>query len=249
MKIVVLGGSGFVGSQVVARLVEGGHEAVAASPRSGVNTLTGQGLQGVLEGADVVVDVTDSPSSGDAAALDFFRTSTGNVIAAEVEAGVGHHVALSIVGADRLPDSGYLRAKVAQEQLIKESSIPSSIVRATPFYEFLVRMADSFMVEGAAHAAGVAFRPVASRDVAATVAEVAVGTPVNGIVELAGPQELPMDEFIRKGLAVRGDKRIVVTDAQARYYGAIPLERSLVPGVDARIGPTTFMDWAQSAFG
>lgn len=243
MKIVVIGGSGLIGSKVVAKLGEHGYQAVAASPASGVNTLTGEGVAGVLEGASVVVDVSNSPSFEDAAVMEFFKTSTGNLLGYEEAAGVGHHVALSIVGADRLPDSGYMRAKIAQEKLIKESSIPYSIVRATQFFEFLKGIADSATEGNTVRLPSVGFQPLAADDVASEVAKVAVGSPLNGIVELAGPEQFRFDEFISRGLSARKDPREVIADPHARYFGTELSEYSLVPGNDARLGETRFKDW------
>src|SRR3977135_1868203 len=201
MKIVVIGGSGLIGSKLVTKLREHGHDAVAASPNSGVNTLTGEGLAEVLKGASVVVDVSNSPSFEDAAVMEFFKTSTGNLLGYEGAAGVGHHVALSIVGNDRLPDSGYMRAKVAQEKLIKESSIPYSIVRATQFFEFVKGLADISMVGDKVHLPHVLFQPMAADDVASAVGRIAVGPPVNGIVEIGGPEQVRVDELVRRRLA------------------------------------------------
>ena len=214
-----------------------------ASPDSGGNTLTGEGLAEVLEGASVVVDVSNWPSFEDAAVMEFFRTSTGNLLKYEAAAGVGHHVALSVVGSDRLPESGYLRAKVAQEKLIKESSIPYSIVRATQFFEFLKRIADSATEGNLVRLPAVAFQPLAADDVAKVVGRVAVGSPLNGIVEVAGPEEYRFDEFIGRGLAVRNDPREVVVDPHAQYFGTELSERSLVPDGGALLGQTTFADW------
>jgi uncharacterized protein YbjT (DUF2867 family) len=216
---------------------------VPASPNSGVNTLTGKGLAEVLAGASVVVDVSNSPSFEDAAVLEFFKTSTSNLLAYEATAGVGHHVALSIVGTDRLPDSGYMRAKVAQEKLIKESSIPYSIVRATQFFEFVNRIADSATDGNTVRLPPVRFQPVAADDVASAVARVAMGSPLNGIVEIAGPEQFRFDEVIRKGLSARKDPREVIADPHARYFGTELSERSLVPDGDAQLGETRFEDW------
>lgn len=243
MKIVVIGGSGLIGSKVVAKLSEHGYHAVAASPASGVNTLSGEGVAGVLKGASVVVDVSNSPSFEDAAVMEFFKTSTGNLLGYEGAAGVGHHVALSVVGSDRLPDSGYLRAKIAQETLIKESSIPYSIVRATQFFEFLKSIADSATEGNTVRLPSVRFQPVAADDVASMVGKVAIGSPLNGIVELAGPEQFRFDEFIRQGLSARKDLREVIADPHARYFGTELSEYSLVPGNDARLGETRFKDW------
>ena len=248
MKIVIIGGTGLIGSKVVTRLREQGHQAVPASPDSGVNTLTGEGVAAALNGADVVVDVSNSPSFEDAAVLKFFETSTTNLLAAEAAAGVGHHVALSIVGSERAPDSGYLRAKVAQEKLIRNSSIPYSIVRATQFFEFLKRITDDATDGNTVRIAPVLFQPIAAEDVAKAVGRVAVSTPLNGTVEIAGPQQFRFDEFIRLGLRARQDPRVVVADPHARYYGTELGERTLVPGADARLGEIRFEDWlAQTA--
>jgi uncharacterized protein YbjT (DUF2867 family) len=243
MKIVIIGGSGLIGSKLVARLREQGHEAVPASPESGVNTLTGQGLADVLAGAAVVVDVSNSPSFEDAAVLKFFQTSTGNVLAAEAATGVGHHVALSVVGSDRAPESGYLRAKVAQEKLIAASRIPYTIVRSTQFFEFVKRIADEATEGNTVRITPVLFQPIAADDVAKAVARVAVSASVNGIVEIAGPQQFRFDEFIRLGLAARRDPRVVVADPHAHYFGTALSERTLVPGPDARLGEIRFEDW------
>jgi len=243
MKIVVIGGSGLIGSKVVTILREQGHDPVAASPNSGVNTLTGEGLAEVLVGASVVVDVSNSPSFEDAAVMEFFKTSTGNLLTYEAAAGVGHHVALSIVGSDLLPDSGYMRAKVAQEKLIKESSIPYSIVRATQFFEFVARIADSFTEGSKVRVPPVRFQPMAANDVASAVATVAMGSPLNGMIEIAGPEEFRFDELIRQGLSARNDPREVIADPHARYFGTELSERSLVPGDDAQLGDTRFEDW------
>ena len=243
MKIVIIGGSGLIGSKLVTRLREQGHEAVPASPDTGVNTLTGEGLAQVLTGAAVVIDVSNSPSFEDAAVLKFFETSTSNLLAAEAAAGVGHHVALSVVGSDRAPDSGYLRAKIAQEKLIRTSSIPYSIVRATQFFEFLKRIADEATDGNTVRIAPVLFQPIAAEDVAKAVARVAVSAPVNGIVEIAGPQQFRFDEFIRLGLGARPDPRVVMADPHARYFGTELGERTLVPSGDAKLGEIRFEDW------
>jgi len=248
MKIVVIGGSGLIGSKVVKRLRERGYEVVPASPNSGVNTLTGEGLAEVLEGASVVVDVSNSPSFDDAPVMEFFKTSTGNLISYEAAAGVGQHVALSIVGCDGLPDSGYMRAKVVQEKLIKESSIPYSIVRATQFFEFVNRIADSATEGNTVRLPPVRFQPMASDDVARAVSTVAMGSPSNGIVEVGGPEQFRFDELIRLGLNARNDPREVIGDPHARYFGTELTEHSLVPANDALLGEIHFKDWlAQSA--
>jgi len=248
MKIVVIGGSGLIGSKVVARLAEQGHEAIAASPKSGVNTLTGQGLTEVLAGAQVVVDVANSPSLEAEAALEFFTTSTGNLLAAGKAAGVGHHMALSVVGTERLHESGYLRAKLAQEQLIKESGIPYSIVHATQFFEFFQSIADAATDGTTVRLSPALVQPIAADAVAGAVARTAVGEPVNGTIEIAGPEQFGLDELIRKGLSVRGDPRAVLADPEAPYFGARLEERTLLPGADALILDPRFDDWlAQTA--
>ena len=243
MKIVIVGGTGLIGSKLVTRLREHGHQAVPASLDTGVNTISGEGLAQVLTGAAVVVDVSNSPSFEDAAVLKFFQTSTGNLLAAEAAAGVGHHVALSIVNCDRMPDSGYLRAKVAQEKLIKESRIPYSIVRATQFFEFFKRIADEATEGKTVRIAPVLFQPMAADDVANAVCDVAMGTPLNGVVEVAGPQQFRFDEFIGTGLESRGDTREVIADPQAHYFGTALTERMLVPDTEARLGEIRFKDW------
>src|SRR6267142_625422 len=246
MKIVVIGGSGLIGSKVVTKLGEHGHQAVPASPNSGVNTLTGEGLAEVLAGASVIVDVSNSPSFEDAAVLEFFKTSTGNLLTYEAAAGVGHHVALSIVGNDRLPDSGYMRAKIAQEKLIKQTSIPYSIVRATQFFEFVKRIADEATDGNTVRLPPVRFQPMAADDVASAVARVAMGSPLNKIVEIGGPAQFRFDELIRLGLSARKDPREVIADPHARYFGTELSERSIVPGDDAQLGETRFEDWLTS---
>jgi len=243
MKIVVIGGTGLIGSKLVSRLEEHGHEAIAASPDSGVNTLTGEGLPETLEGASVVVDVSNSPSFEDAAVLEFFRASTRNLLAAVAAAGVGHHVALSVVGTERLTESGYFRAKIAQEQLIHDSSIPYSIVHATQFFEFVKSIAAGATDGNTVRLAPVLIQPIAADDVARAVGQVAVGSPVNGIVEVAGPEQFRLDELIRRGLRARNDPREVMADPHARYFGAVLTERMLLPGDDARRGETRFEDW------
>ncbi len=248
MKIVVIGGSGLIGSKLVPKLRERGHEAVAASPQSGVNTVTGEGLAEVLKGALVVVDVSNAPSWEDAAVLKFFETSTRNLLTYEAAVGVGHHLALSVVGTDRLSESGYFRAKIAQERLIKESSIPYSIARATQFFEFLKGLADISVEGGKVHLPPVLFQPMAANDVASGVGRIAVEPPVNGIVEIAGPEQFRVDELVRRRLATLKDPREVIADPHARYSGAELGERTLVPGKDARLGETRFETWVtQSA--
>jgi uncharacterized protein YbjT (DUF2867 family) len=246
MKIVVIGGSGLVGSQVVTKLGEHGHEAIAASPNSGVNTLTGEGLPEVLEGADVVIDVSNSPSFEDAAVLDFFTTSTGNLLAAEKAAGVRHHVALSVVGTERLADKGYFHAKRVQERLIEESSIPYSIVHATQFFEFIKSIAALATDGDTVRLPPVLFQPMASEDVAKAVARTAVGAPVNGIVEVAGPEKFRMDELVHRALRAGHDPRQVIADPAAPYFGDYEVDDStLVPADDARLGEVRFRDWLE----
>jgi uncharacterized protein YbjT (DUF2867 family) len=243
MKIVVIGGTGLIGSKLVERLDQAGHEAVPASPNSGVNTLTGEGLAEVLEGAAVVVDVSNSPSFEDQAVLEFFDTSTRNLLLAEAAAGVGHHVALSVVGTERLTASGYFRAKIAQEQLITGSSIPWSIVHATQFFEFARSIADGATDADTVRLAPVLVQPMAADDVADAVAAVAVGEPTNRIVEIAGPEELRLDEMVRMRLAASNDPREVVADPHALYFGAELDHRTLVPAEGARLGATRYEDW------
>ena len=243
MKIVVLGGTGLIGSNVVLDLRREGHEAVAASPATGVNTLTGDGLAEILTGTTVVVDVTNSPSFEDRAVMEFFETSTRNILAAAASAGVGHVVALSVVGCERLPDSGYLRAKVMQEKLIKSSAIPYSIVHATQFFEFITRIADDATDGNTVRLPSVLFQPIAAADVASTVSTVAVGSPVNGTIEVAGPEQFRFDEIVRQALIVLGDPRVVVADPHARYYGTELSERSLTPSGDAILATTRYESW------
>jgi uncharacterized protein YbjT (DUF2867 family) len=248
MKIVIIGGSGLIGSKVVRKLLEQGNEAVPASPNTGVNTLTGEGLAGVLKDAAVVVDVSNSPSFEDAAVLNFFKTSTTNLLAAEAAAGVRHHVALSVVGTDRLSESGYMRAKIVQEKLIEQSSIPYSIVHATQFFEFIKGIADAATVGATVRLAPVLIQPTAAEDVATEVTKVAVGAPINGIVEVSGPEQFRLDEIVRRYLAAGDDRRSVIADAHARYYGAELGERTLVPDNNANIGETRFEDWLSRQF-
>ena len=246
MKIVVIGGTGLIGSKLVDKLREHGHEAIPASPQSGVNTLTGEGLTEVLEGAEVVVDVSNAPDWQDDAVMHFFQTSSRNLLAAEAAAGVGHHVALSVVGTDRLAESGYFRAKIAQESLIKDSSIPYSIVHATQFFEFVDGIADAGTDGNTVRLPPALFQPMAADDVASAVAQVAVGAPLNGIVEVAGPDQFRLDELIRRVLKARNDPREVITDPEARYYGIAPSERTLLPGDGARLGEMHFDDWQRA---
>src|SRR3954469_6917938 len=248
MKVVVIGGTGLIGSKVVVELGEHGHEAVPASPNTGVNTLTGEGLAKVLEGAAVVVDVSNSPSFADEPVMEFFRPSTTNLLAYSAKAGVGHYVALSVVGTDRLSESGYFRAKIVQEKLIKESSIPYSIVQATQFFEFLKGLADISVVGGNVRLPHVLFQPMAADDVASGVCRVAIGQPVNGIVEIAGPEQFRVDELVRRRLAPLKDSREVIADPKALYSGARLSERTLLPGNNARLGEMHFENWlTQSA--
>jgi uncharacterized protein YbjT (DUF2867 family) len=243
MKIIVIGGTGLVGSKLVKALTEQDHEAVAGSPNTGVNTLIDEGLPEALDEADVVVDVSNSPSFEEAAVLEFFTTSTGNLLAGEAETGVGHHVALSVVGTEHLTESGYFRAKIAQEKLIRESSIPYSIVHATQFFEFLKGIADAATEANIVRLAPVLIQPMAADDVATEVSHTAVGPPVNGTVEVAGPEQFRLDELIRKVLSARDDPREVVTDLEARYFGAKLGERTLVPAESATLGATRLEDW------
>ena len=244
MKIVVIGGTGLIGSKLVKKLRAGGHDPLAASPDTGVDTITGKGLAEALAGAQVVVDVSNAPDWSDAAAMDFFQTSARNILAAETAAGVGHHVALSVVGTERLQGSGYFRAKLAQEEALKAAAIPSTILRATQFFEFVGRIADSGTVNGTVPLPPILFQPEAADDVAATLADIAQGAPVNGTVELAGPDLFRLDELVRHYLNANNDPRHVVTDAHAPYYGLeINDERALIPGGNARIGQTRFADW------
>jgi uncharacterized protein YbjT (DUF2867 family) len=243
MKIVVIGGTGRIGSKVVNKLREHGHEAVAAAPNTGVNTITGEGLAQVLKGTSVVVDVSDSPSWEDAAVLKFFQTSTHNLLTNEAAAGVRHHVALSVVGTDRLSESGYFRGKIAQEKLIRESSIPHTIVHATQFFEFLKGLADFSFDGKKVPLPPVLFQPMAADDVASGVARVAAGPPVNGIVEIAGPEQFRLDELVRRRLASLKDPREIIADPNARYAGAKIGEKTLLPGNNARLGETRFETW------
>jgi uncharacterized protein YbjT (DUF2867 family) len=243
MKLVIIGGTGLIGSKLVAGLRAQGHEAVPASPDTGVNTLTGKGLAEVLQGTTVVVDVSNSPSFEEKAVMDFFTTSTRNVLKGAAAAGVSHYVALSVVGTERIPDSPYLRAKNAQETLIKGGGIPYSIVHATQFFEFVKRIADEATVGTTVKVPPVLFQPMAADDVAKAVGRVAVGAPVNGTVEVAGPQQFRFDELIRQGLAAYKDPREVVADPHARYFGAELGERSLIPWGEARLGDIRFDEW------
>jgi len=243
MKFIIIGGTGLIGSRLVAHLNQGGHTAVPASPSTGVNTLTGQGLGAALEGADVVVDVSDSPSFEEHAVMDFFQTSTTNQLTAEKDAGVGVHIALSVVGADRLPDGRYLRAKLAQETLIRQSGRPFSIVRATQFFEFVPGIADALTVDGVVRVPPGSMQPVAADDVVAELARVATGAPLNAVHEIGGPERFPMAELIRRSFAASGDTRSIVADSTARYFGALVPGDELLPGEGAELAPTRFADW------
>jgi uncharacterized protein YbjT (DUF2867 family) len=243
MKIVVIGGTGLIGSKLVKNLREDGHEGVPASPDTGVNTLTGEGLTAALEGAAVIVDVSNSPSFEATAALEFFETSTRNILEAEAAADLGHHVALSVVGTERLAESGYMRAKIAQETLIKNSSIPYTIVHATQFFEFATRIADEASDADTVRVPPVLIQPMAADDVAAAVCNVTLAAPQNNAIEIAGPEPLRFEDFVRQGLRSVGDQRVVVADPQARYFGAQLSERTLVPGDGAQLGTTRFDDW------
>ncbi|MEV4313038.1 SDR family oxidoreductase [Actinocrispum sp. NPDC049592] len=243
MKIVVIGGTGLIGSKLVTRLSEHGHTAVPASPNTGVDTLTGEGLKEVLTGADVVIDVSNSPSFADDDVMNFFRTSAGNLVAGAKEASIGHFVALSVVSCDRLPEFGYMRAKVAQEELIRQSGLPYSIVRATQFFEFAGAIADSSTVDGKVHLAPGGIQPMAADDVASAVGRTAAGAPLNATVEYAGPEVFRLDEWIRTVLSARSDGREVVTDPKAPLYGGVPGPDNFLPVAGATLAKTTLQDW------
>jgi uncharacterized protein YbjT (DUF2867 family) len=243
MKIVIIGGTGLVGSKTAPILRQGGPEVVAASPNTGVNTLTGQGLKEAMAGTEVVIDLANSPSFEDRAVLEFFETSGRNLHAAEAAAGVRHHVAVSIVGADRTPDSGYFRAKLAQEKLIQASGIPYTIIRSTQFLEFLGAIADASVVGGVVRMSPGLFQPIAADDVAAITADLALAAPRNGIVEIAGPERAPFNDIIARYLKAVGDPRQVVSDPEARYFGGRVDERSLVPLGEARLGRIDLTEW------
>jgi uncharacterized protein YbjT (DUF2867 family) len=247
MKIVIMGGGGLIGKKLVNRLHERGHQAIAASRSTGVNAVTGTGLADVLAGADVVVDVTNSPSFDDAAVLEFFETSSRNLLAAEADAGVGHHVALSVVGADRIPDSGYMRAKVAQEKRIRSSEVPYTIVRATQFFEFLGAIVAQFPGDGqTVRVPAASIQPILSDDVISALVEVAVGAPVNGVIDLAGPERFSFEDIIREFLNANRDTRQVIPDKDARYFGARLDDQALVPLGFAQMGTVRFQDWVST---
>jgi uncharacterized protein YbjT (DUF2867 family) len=244
MKIVVIGGTGLIGSKLISKLRAGGHDPLAASPNTGVDVITGQGLDEALAGAEVVVDVANAPDWDDAAVMDFFRTSARNITAAEAAAGTIHHVALSVVGTEKLQGSGYFRAKLAQEEAIKAAAIPSTILRATQFFEFIGRIADASTHDGTVPLPPLLFQPEAADDVAAVLADIAESAPVKGTVELAGPERFRLDELVRRYLGETGDPRHVVTDVHAPYYGLeLTDERALIPGDHARLGTIRFADW------
>jgi len=245
MKVVVIGGTGALGSQIVAKLQQDGHETLAASPESGVNTITGEGLAEALTGADAVVDAANAPAWDDEAVMEFFQTASRNLTAAAKDAGVGHYVAMSIVGADRLPDSGYLRAKVAQEEIVENGGVPFTIVRATQFFEFVGRIADSGSNGSTVRLPSALFQPVAVAELGAAVAAVAEDEPANGVVEVGGPEPLPMNETVARFLSAKGDEREVVGDAHAQYFGTELNTESLVPDENARLTPTRFADWLE----
>ena len=247
MKIVVIGGSGLIGKKLVERLRQKRHDVVAASPSTGVDTITGAGLAEALTGARVVVDVANAPSFADDAVMRFFQTSGRNLLSAEMTAGIAHHLALSIVGVDRLSDSGYFRAKVAQESLIRASGIPFTIVHATQFFEFIGAIANAGAVGDVIRLSPALIQPVAADDVVAALADLALGPPLNAVAEVAGPEACPLDAVARKFMAATGDKRRVIADVHARYYGAELDDRSLTPGDRVRLGPTRFTDWLAAA--
>ncbi|CDM61682.1 MULTISPECIES: SDR family oxidoreductase [Rhizobium] len=247
MKIVIIGGTGLIGSKTAARLRNKGHEVLAASPNTGVNTVTGEGVAEALAGAEVVIDLANAPSWEDKAVLEFFETAGRNLLAADAKAGVKHHIALSIVGSERLPDNGCFKAKLAQERLIKESSIPYTIVHSTQFMEFLKGIADEATVGAVARLSPAAFQPIASDDVADVMADVALGKPLNGTIEIAGPERAPMNEIIARYLKAANDPRMVEADVHARYFGSELNDQSIVPGESARIGKVGFQDWFRSS--
>jgi len=246
MKILIIGGTGLIGSKTVPILRQAGHEVVAASPKSGVNTITGEGVKEAVSGAQVVIDLANSPSFEDKAVLEFFQTSGRNLLAAEAAAGVRHHVALSIVGTDRTPENGYFRAKVAQEKLVESSGVPYTIIRSTQFMEFVGGIADAATTGNIVRVSPGAFQPIVSDDVAAFVADVALAPPKNGIVEIAGPEKAPFNDFVARYLQAVGDPRQVVSDKEARYFGGLVDDRSLVPLGEARLGRVGFDQWCRS---
>jgi uncharacterized protein YbjT (DUF2867 family) len=248
MRIVVIGGTGLIGSKLVTKLRADGHDAIAAAPPN-VNTLTGEGLAAALSSADTVVDVSNSPSFEDEAVMSFFKTSTRNLLAAEAAEGVRHHVALSVVGTERLQQSGYFRAKMAQEELIKNGPIPYSIAHATQFFEFVKSIADAATTGNVVKLSRALIQPMAANDVASNVLHVAVGAPLNGVMEMAGPEELQLDAFVRQGLAAKGDPREVISDARARYFGVVLGERTLLPGPNATLASTRFEEWLAQPVG
>lgn len=245
MKIVVIGGTGLIGSKLVKKLRADGHDPLAASPDTGVDSMSGKGLSDALQGAHVVVDVSNAPDWGDAAVMDFFQTSARNILAAETAAGVGYHVALSVVGTDRLQASGYFRAKLAQEEALKAAPVPCAILRATQFFEFTKGIADFSTRDGTVFLPPVFFQPEAAVDVATTLAGIAEGAPVDGTIELGGPERFRLDEFVQRFLSAKGDRRQVVTDVNAPFYGIAVDERTLIPGDNTRIGTTRFEDWLE----
>jgi uncharacterized protein YbjT (DUF2867 family) len=242
-KIIVIGGTGLIGSRLVRALREYGHEAVAAAPKTGVNTVTGEGLAEVLKSASVVVDVSNAPAMADTAVMKFFETSTRNLLASETAAGVRHHLALSVVGSERMPGSGYQRAKIAQENLIKASSIPYSIIRATQFFESVKTIADLSTNGNYVHLPAALIQPIAADDVASALGRIAMGPPVNGTIEIGGPERFRLDELVREALAAWRDPREIVTDPEGRYYGIAVKERTLLPGDDAKVGKIRFKNW------
>lgn len=243
MKIVLIGGSGLIGKKLAPLLRDQGCEVVVASPSTGVNAVTGDGLADVVRGAEVVVDVSNSPSFADDPVMNFFTTSTRHILDAEKKAGVCHHVALSVVGADRLKGSGYMRAKVAQESLIQSGGVPYTVLRATQFFEFLAAIADGGTTGPVAHLSTAPFQPVAAADVAAALADIAMAAPVNGIIELAGPESMPLAKFIERFLTLKGDPRTVIASPEANYFGAILDNRGLGPGDNPRLGSISLADW------
>ena len=245
MKIVIIGGTGLIGSKLTSKLRRLGHEVIAASPASGINTITGEGLNEALKGAEVVVDLANSPSFEDKAVMEFFQTAGHNLLAAEKPAGVKHHVALSIVGSDRLPDSGYLRAKMVQESLIKESGVPYTIVRSTQFFEFAGAITEAGVVGQEIHISPAFFQPIASDDVVDAVADVAIEPPLNATIEIGGPEKIRMDEFVRRYQRTKNDTRKLVADPHARYFGTELNDGSLVPGDNGRLGSVRFDDWLE----